>query len=216
MGIKLTSGSLRAVAILRELIVSGILRPLESIDVSIVCERFQLDRREVDDAVATLEREGLVSFEGRGPVVRKISDEELVAWLAKRRTLEPAVAEKLALVIDESGVAFLSRHIDEQRAAVEQEQVILFLDLTAQFHCELARLAGFTMAAHWLELARDRLMISGVRALPNKSKLFECYSEHRELVELLTARKAVDARNSMIRHLDKTAERLSLGECVIE
>jgi len=202
----------RGVGILRELIVSGILRPADRLDVGVLSERYELEPSDISDALATLEKEGLITFLVDGPVIRQVSEEETVAWLHKRMSLEPDVAEKLAAQLDNTISAILGRHIDEQRVAVEDGDIVLFLDLTAKFHCDLATLAGFPMAAHFLERARDRMLMTGHKALPDESKLHECFDEHCDIVRSLNERQPAAARASMIRHLELTAKRLDVGE----
>jgi DNA-binding GntR family transcriptional regulator len=207
---KTASNKLNATNIIRDLIVTGKLKPNENIEICHLSSTYNLQKQDVAEALSILENEGFVTYSSEGPVVRQISKEEIDEWIQKRYSLELDIVEKLTSDIDENKLAIIERSLKEQEDAFQSNDVVKFLELNADFHYQLASLAGFPTAAHWFKIESARLRINGLQALDNPTKLRNCYEEHEAIVNSLKSGLPVIARKAMKKHLEKTKERITV------
>jgi GntR family transcriptional regulator, rspAB operon transcriptional repressor len=203
-----TPSTLTASDTIRDLIVTGKLKPNEEIDMESLCRNYSLEKQNVAEAFATLENEGFVTYSHQHPVVRKISKEEIEEWLEKRFSLELDIIEKLAKNSNDEKLAEIDELMKKQEDAYKSGSVRRFLELNSDFHFQLASQAGFPSAARWIKLQSARLKISEIKALDTQNKFRECLEEHATIVSFLKSHQPEKARDAMKVHLEKTKERI--------
>jgi DNA-binding GntR family transcriptional regulator len=113
--------------LIRDAIVAGEYRPGERLVERVLCDRMQVSRTVVREALRQLESEGLVNVEpNRGPVVTTLSDAEIADLYEAREVLEAAIAR-----------LFAERATDEHRIELGRrfsaiESAMSAMDLSAQ------------------------------------------------------------------------------------
>ncbi|MBC7134601.1 MAG: GntR family transcriptional regulator, partial [Oceanibaculum nanhaiense] len=125
----------RIVQRIEEDIVFGRLHPRERLVEEALAERFGVKRHIVREALADLERRGLIErFRNRGAMVKAYTPEEVEQLYAVRALLETSCAEMLPLPMDPARLAELEALQDEHDAAVAAQDLPRIFRLNVQFH----------------------------------------------------------------------------------
>jgi len=125
----------RIVQRIEEDIVFGRLHPRERLVEEALAERFGVKRHIVREALADLERRGLIErFRNRGAMVKAYTPEEVEQLYAVRALLETSCAEMLPLPMDPARLAELDALQDEHDAAVAAQDLPRIFRLNVQFH----------------------------------------------------------------------------------
>ena len=107
-----------------------------------VGEIFGVSRTVVRQALRTMAHGGLVSIErNRGAFVAQPSVKEAREVFEARALLEPRTARAAAERTTDADVALLERHIASEHAALAEGRAGRALNLSGQFHIEIARIA---------------------------------------------------------------------------
>ena len=125
----------RIVQRIEEDIVFGRLHPRERLVEEALAERFGVKRHIVREALADLERRGLIErFRNRGAMVKAYTPEEVEQLYAVRALLETSCAEMLPLPMDPARLAGLEALQDEHDSAVAAQDLPRIFRLNVQFH----------------------------------------------------------------------------------
>jgi DNA-binding GntR family transcriptional regulator len=125
----------RIVQRIEEDIVFGRLHPRERLVEEALAERFGVKRHIVREALADLERRGLIErFRNRGAMVKAYTPEEVEQLYAVRALLETSCAEMLPLPMDPARLAELEALQDEHDSAVAAQDLPRIFRLNVQFH----------------------------------------------------------------------------------
>lgn len=125
----------RIVQRIEEDIVFGRLHPRERLVEEALAERFGVKRHIVREALADLERRGLIErFRNRGAMVKAYTPEEVEQLYAVRALLETSCAEMLPLPMDPARLTELEALQDEHDAAVAAQDLPRIFRLNVQFH----------------------------------------------------------------------------------
>ena len=125
----------RIVQLIEEDIVFGRLHPRERLVEEALAERFGVKRHIVREALADLERRGLIErFRNRGAMVKAYTPEEVEQLYAVRALLETSCAEMLPLPMDPARLAELEALQDEHDSAVAAQDLPRIFRLNVQFH----------------------------------------------------------------------------------
>ena len=186
------------------------LRPGTRLKETELAEVFTVSRARVRQALALLERDGLVSSEAnKGSFVAEPDAEEARDVFHIRRALEQRVLERLAHRLDACRLAQLRAHIAQEREAGLRDDRRAIIRLSGGFHLMLAEMSGSVFLTG---LMRDLVSRSSlITAAFRDSHRFDCGpDEHEEIVNLLEERNSEGARNALVRHLDHVEGELSL------
>lgn len=194
--------------VLRAAIVGLDFQPGEFIDKALVCERLQVSRFPVSEALGRLAAEGLVEIlPQRGTRAARIRLSEIVEAMLIRRALEAMVAEHAAERLPATHLMKLEQNLEAQAAAVQRGDRPGFYALDLVFHEILVEGLGLCRVSAVIEASRgnvDRVR----RLLSSPRRHAVTLSEHRALVAAIRARDAVAARQAMEDHLDGVMEEL--------
>lgn len=149
---------------LRELIVSGVLRPGERILEVPLAERLGVSRTPVRAALLRLEQEGLLEAAGSGSGyrVRQFSEQDLRDAIELRGTLEGLAARMAAeRGVDEALLVQARRHLDAIDAALDvatlgEPGFAAYVRHNGGFHALLGRMSGSELLQR--ELVRASLL----------------------------------------------------------
>jgi len=128
---------------MRRAIVVGELAPGAHLKEPLLAERFGVSRLPVREAIAQLEREGLVRIEPRrGAYVIGVTEQDIHDIYECRLLLETYAIERTARRIDEEGVAALNTLIVSMEAAMAAGRVQAVAACDMAFHRLIISLSG--------------------------------------------------------------------------
>lgn len=198
---------------LRESIVRGEFPPNTPLSEQKLCERLEVSRTPVREALINLADEGLVViYPQLGTFVAPISLEAVRIGQYVREHLECALIGDAVRRLDETGILRLRDNIKRQAHAPSLEE---FYNLDNEFHALIAELSGF--AGVWNVVLRAKTQFDRVRYqnVQEPGRPAEILNEHRTIAEALIARNADEAQRALRQHLRAvfaTIEKLGLAE----
>lgn len=178
-----------------------------------LADLFGVTRSVVRKALARLAHERVVELRtNRGAIVASPSVEESRSLFAARLVIESAIVDALARSITKAQARELRALVQEENAAYQRGEVRTGLKLSIDFHRVLARLAGNTVLADFLEqlVARTPLVLLAYRGPVQHAGCAN--DEHAEIVDALAAGQPERAVKLMRNHLDELAGQLQLED----
>lgn len=205
---------------LREAIVRGEFPPNTPLSEQDLCERLNVSRTPVREALINLaEEELVVIYPQFGTFVAPISLEAVRVGQYVREHLECALVVDVIRRLDETGIARIRDIIERQARAPDLEE---FYNLDNEFHATLAELSGY--AKVWNVILRAKTQFDRVRYVsvhePHMSareprRKSEIIDEHRAIVDAIAARDPDAAQAALRLHLRAvfaTVEKMGLSE----
>jgi len=195
---------------LRSMIVGGELKPGEIFSEKEIAERFDVSRTPVREAVAILVREDLLDqIPQVGVTVHVFSEEEIDDLLNTRHMIETHVTARLAdRPATSEDLEALADLMETMRAAATARDRLGFLEADAAFHAEIARRAGFALAAQLIGALSDKIRVVGLDALHRDDGMDQVLAEHQAILDAIATHDSVGASKAMDAHLQKTRNRL--------
>jgi GntR family transcriptional regulator, rspAB operon transcriptional repressor len=192
---------------LRNLILSGAIGEDDVLTEAALGVKLGVSRTPVREALAHLEREGLLEPAGlRGKRVRSFSEAQIKELFWLRRTIEGAtVAEVAQRPADPQHLALLEALIEQQRGLAEHNERARFLEIDHQFHAALVKTLGFSHVTDLLRGLRYTFDLIGLKptySAPNR--LGEVLLEHEAILKALRSRNPDKAKAAMETHLRRT------------
>ncbi len=192
----------RVVSAMRLSIVLGDLSPGAHLKEPLLAQRFGVSRLPVREAIAQLEREGLVRVEPRrGAFVVGISSQDISDMYECRVILESHALVQLAEGMDTQGVASLGVLIDHMNAAVRAGHAQGMAASDMAFHRLLVVLSGNrALLSAWEPLAPllQTLLTNAELPLPRRVRVVE---DHRAMLRALENHDADTAEAILGDHL---------------
>jgi len=203
--VRYRTASEHAFRTLKQWIIEGEIAPGTTIDQAEISARLGMSRMPIRTALERLDSEGLVMLvPHRGAVVTPTSVREMHDLYFVRHHLEGIATELAAEMLLEPELDEIAMILETIEAQVRSGDLEAFLASNRAFHMAVYR------GAHNVVLERE---IAGLwdlseryrRAylqLPARAK--ESTAEHRQIYQLLQARRAREASEFMRKHNDKT------------
>ncbi|BCH23308.1 transcriptional regulator [Mesorhizobium sp. L-8-10] len=188
------------------------LRPGVQLKEGQMSEIFDVSRARIRQALAALEREGLVTIiPNRGAFVCKPSVDEARDVFFVRRSVERCVVERIGQMLSRADVARLRSHVASERVANANDVTTDIIKLSGGFHLLLAELSGSDFL---FGMMRDLISrTSLITAIYRNTARFNCGpDEHDEIVEAIAAGDVERASRLMEHHLDHVESELDLRE----
>jgi DNA-binding GntR family transcriptional regulator len=201
------TGAERVAVALRAEITTGALAPGARVRQRDVAERFGVSTTPVREALATLEREGLVRVEPhRGATVFSPSEGELRDHYEIRIALEVLAVRRAAALCTSADAPHLQALLDRMR---ETSDPALYVELNQRFHSELYELGGNLQLSMLIATLRDRdrayLHLYAAREVPS-----ERLDRGHQMILDACIRGDADAAEAALRaHLGATVEHVS-------
>jgi len=171
-------------------------------------EIYGLARHNVRKVLTKLAADGLVDLEpNRGAFIASPSEQEAHEMFELRQNLEQMVMKKVAQRTTADDFVRLRQMIERERDAYMQGNRPLWIRLSADFHIELARLAGNMLLVDMLRrlVSRSTLLISTTDTSAQQPCSFD---EHLRVVEALEQKSEKKASQEMEHHLEQCACRM--------
>jgi DNA-binding GntR family transcriptional regulator len=192
-------------AYVRDLIISGQVRPGEFLRIERIAEAVGVSQTPVREGLLSLKSEGLVRLlPRRGFVVAPITPHDISDSYWAQAQLAGELAARAAEKITDEQLEQLAENVEQYAAAVAAADWELIPVLGLEFHRELYRAAE----SHRLVLILETITAD----LPNRSYAAshpkQTGEEHPRLLRALRRRDAAGARDLMIKHMTGQGERL--------
>lgn len=188
------------------------LRPGTRLKEAELAEIFEASRARIRQALALLEREGLIASEAnRGAFVAKPSADEARDIFHIRRQVERRVLERLIAHVDDGMLARMFKHIEKERVATAANDQREIIKLSGGFHVMLAEMA---QAQFLGGLMRDLISrTSLITAVFRDSDKYNCGPDEHETILLhLKNGDLRQAQDAMLHHLEHVEEELRLDD----
>lgn len=188
------------------------LRPGTRLKEENLADIFDVSRAKVRQALAALERDGLVTIQpNRGAAVAQPTIEEARDILFARRTVETRLVERLCATHTDAMIARLRAHVAEERSARQRGDTTAVIRLSGGFHMLLGDLAGSPYLAEVLrDLVSRTSLIVAMYQIPSHA---DCGpDEHAEVVARIGAGDVDGAKGAMEHHLGHLEARLDLDD----
>ena len=173
---------------------------------------FDVSRARIRQALAALEREGLVTIiPNRGAFVCQPSVDEARDVFAVRRSVERCVIERIGTSISKADVARLRAHVAQERAANTDDATTEIIKLSGGFHQLLAEISGSDFL---FVMMRDLISRSSlITAVYRNTARFNCGpDEHADIVAAIAKGDQKTALSLMEHHLEHVESELDLRE----
>lgn len=173
---------------------------------------FGVSRTVVRQALRAMAHGGLVSIErNRGAFVAKPSLKEAREVFEARALLEPQTARAAAERAQAADIALLEAHIENEHAALAQDEAGLALKLSGEFHCEIARIADQDTIEGFVRQLVSRSSLVIALYWRRRNALCESHAHHA-LLDAFRQQDGDAAEELMKGHLLDLVSQLDLRE----
>ena len=163
-----------------------------------------LSRTPVKEALASLEREGLVTrAENWGYSVRVISVRDAQDVFEARLVVETANSFHAAMRATDSQIGAMAQGLQEAHGQLKRRRIMEFQQASRQVHEQIAEASGNRMLIQMFRQVNDLVMlvaITSLRALPDRAT--DILAENRSIVEAIRARNPDLAAERTKRHIE--------------
>jgi DNA-binding GntR family transcriptional regulator len=194
----------RVVAALRRAIVMGELVPGSHLKEPLLAQRFGVSRLPVREAIAPLDREGLVRIEPRrGAFVVGIAEQDIVDIYECRLMIELVAIRRTARIITEASIVALDALVAQMDEAVSTTQPQLLAASDMDFHRSIVTLSGNrALVKAWEPVAPLVQTILGISDTTcSSAELPEAVNGHRKIIRALAAHDVAAAEALLEVHL---------------
>lgn len=197
--------------ILRRDIVRCLIPPGTPLSEKEVSMRFEVSRQPVREAFIKLAETGLVQIRPqRGTYVNKISVSQVKNGCFVREAIERAVAKRAASMATDEHLYMLEQLLNQQRTAIDRNQLDDFFQLDDEFHQQLALVADCRLA--WDTVENIKATMDRVRymSLDHVSPPEMLLSQHYDIFEALKQHDEDAVDQAMYRHLHEISQSILL------
>lgn len=190
--------------ILRRDIVHCLIPPGTPLSEKEVSVRFDVSRQPVREAFIKLAENGLIQIRPqRGSYVNKISLSQVRNGCFVRQAIERAVARRAARLITDEQLYHLEQNLNQQRTAIDRQQLNDFFVLDDEFHQKLAQIADCQLA--WDTVENIKAAIDRVRymSLDHVTPHEMLLRQHRDIFSALENHDEQRADDTMQQHLEE-------------
>jgi DNA-binding GntR family transcriptional regulator len=201
---RLTRSSLRdqALAVIRQQLVAGEIRPGEIHSASGMAARLGTSNAPVREAMLTLVNQGVLEVvPNRGFRVTPVTDKDLDEVYQLRRMLEVPAVEELARRGPTAELEALRQHAHACTRAAEEGDMTVFLEADRDFHLSMLTMLGNGRLVQLVEMLRDQTRLYGLHTLAAEGRLVSTSLEHFDLLDAVLSGDPAAAGRQMIRHL---------------
>ncbi|EIV2083994.1 TPA: GntR family transcriptional regulator [Klebsiella aerogenes] len=197
--------------ILRRDIVHCLIPPGTPLSEKEVSVRFDVSRQPVREAFIKLAENGLIQIRPqRGSYVNKISMTQVRNGCFVRQAIECAVVRRAGSMINDEQLYQLEQNLNQQRVAVERQQLNDFFQLDDEFHQKLSLIADCQLA--WDTIENIKATIDRVRymSLDHVTPPDMLLRQHLDIFQALEKRDLDAVEKAMNIHLHEISESVLL------
>ena len=196
-------------ATLREEIFDGTLAPGSFVDEVALCERLEISRTPLREALKVLSAEGLVRHEPRrGCFVNEVTEQDLDEIFPVIALLEGRCAYEAASHASDADLAVLETLHQKLQAHAAAKRIVDFYQTNFAIHEAIITLADNRWLAQVIADLRKILKLARLQQLHAPGRLAQSLSEHLAVFAALKARDSEGAEAAMRTHLTRQREAL--------
>ena len=190
-------------ALLRNLILTGDIRPGELIDEKSIAAQLGISRTPIREAVKRLSDEHLVDVVAQSATRASQLDLKSIeeAFLI-RRALEMESAAQASQAMTQAHTDALANIINNHTHAIENKQFARAIDIDDEFHCYIARINELDRLWQTIEVSKAQLDRCRHIMLPRTGQAEKTIEQHRVILRALNSADAKGARDAMQAHLN--------------
>jgi len=191
--------------LIRDLIVTGAIKPGDAIDEKGIAEQLSISRTPVREAVKKLSDEHLVDVVAQsGTRAAKIDPKEIEQAYLIRLSLEMKSAAQAAPHMDDSHAEGLADILMLHERAIEQRKFVRAIAIDDSSHRYIANLAELPRLWHMVEISKAHLDRCRHMLLPLTGEAEATLEQHREIIRAMNTKDPDNARNAMRKHLESS------------
>jgi GntR family transcriptional regulator, rspAB operon transcriptional repressor len=189
--------------VVRDLILSGDIRPGEVIDEKLIAAQLSMSRTPVREAVKKLSDEHLVDVVAQsGTRASKIDRHEVEQAFLIRRALETESAAQAATRMNDHHADTLSDILLRHARAIERKKFAEAIAQDDHFHRYIAEISDLPRLWKSVEISKAQLDRCRHLMLPRTGEGEATLEQHREIIRALNSKNAERARQAMAAHLE--------------
>jgi DNA-binding GntR family transcriptional regulator len=187
--------------VLREQIVTGILKPNDRLLYAAIAKELQVSLSPVKEALLHLEHEGLVTINPRkGVFVRQLSSQDIMEYSWIRLALESLAVEQVcSMGIQRQNKEELHKLNDELAVAIAEKDIARSLHLDNEFHTEIIRASKLVRL---IETAKKLPLVNFLIAAGHKEYIINAGKQicrtHADIIKAME-RKDVQSAKVLLR-----------------
>ncbi|MDE2618191.1 MAG: GntR family transcriptional regulator [Burkholderiales bacterium] len=194
---------------LRQQIFGGQLAPGSFVDEITLCERLEISRTPLREALKVLTAEGLVRHEPRrGCFVNEVTEQDLDEIFPVIALLEGRCAHEAALHASDADLEALEVLHDRLQKAARSKRIVDYYESNFAIHEAIITLANNRWLAQVIADLRKILKLARLQQLHAPGRLEQSLSEHMAVFAALRARDGEGAEAAMRTHLTRQREAL--------
>lgn len=196
---------------LRDSILRGRFAPGERIVEADLARELEISRGPVREALAVLERDGIVvNVPRKGKFVLSFDAVRINEIYSLRKTLEPYAAELIIDSLTDAKREALSHAVAEIEAAANSGSISVIAERDLAFHNRLYELAGHQLLhTVWAENIASKLRMLVNITTRTHDPLIDTGGNHRVLIDAINAKDKPEARQLISQHIDDAWRRAS-------
>ena len=192
----------QALAVIRQQLVAGEIRPGEIYSASGMATRLGTSNAPVREAMLTLVHQGVLEVvPNRGFRVTPVTDRDLDEVHQLRLMLEVPAVEELARRGRTAELDALREHARACTRAAEDGDMTVFLEADREFHLSMLGMLGNGRLVQLVEMLRDQTRLYGLHKLAAEGLLVSTSLEHFDLLDAVLSGDPREAGRQMVRHL---------------
>ena len=190
-------------ALVRTLILTGGIKPGETIDEKAIAAQLSVSRTPVREAVKKLSDEHLVEVIAQSATrAARIDRHEIEESYHIRRALEVESASQAALRVTQDGVDRLSDILHAHGRAIERRQFVEAIKADDEFHAHIAMISNLPRLWKTIEISKAQIDRCRHMMLPRPGQAEATLSQHREIIRAINSGDPEKAAAAMRAHLD--------------
>lgn len=189
--------------IVRTLILTGIIKPGETIDEKAIASQLMVSRTPVREAVKKLSDEHLVDVVAQSATrAARINRHEIEESYLIRRALEVESAAQAATRISQEHTDRLSDILHVHQRAIERRQFVEAIKADDAFHEHIAMISDLPRLWKAIEISKAQIDRCRHMAIPRAGQAEATLEQHREIIRAINTREPERAATAMRAHLD--------------
>lgn len=189
--------------IIRTLILTGVIKPGETIDEKDIAAKLSVSRTPVREAVKKLSDEHLVEIIAQSATrATRIDRQEIKESYLIRRALEVESASQAATRITQEQIDKLSDILHAHARAIERRQFVEAIKADDDFHSSIAMISNLPRLWRTIEISKAQIDRCRHMMLPRAGQAEATLDQHREIIRALHSGDPQRAAAAMRTHLD--------------
>ncbi len=190
-------------SIVRTLILTGAIKPGETIDEKDIAAQLFVSRTPVREAVKKLSDENLVEIIAQSATrAARIDRKEIEESYLIRRALEVESASQAATRMTQQNADHLSDILHAHARALERRQYVEAIKADDEFHRAIAMISNLPRLWKTIEISKAQIDRCRHMVLPRAGQAEATLDQHREIIRSLNSGNRERAAFAMGAHLD--------------